>query len=55
MASWENSQGSLEITVEPDQIPLISYEDKISDTEWDGPLKSSPLVEKWLWKISAPR
>lgn len=55
IASWENAQGSVEITVEPDQTPRLAYEDAIRGTEWDGPLKSSSLVEKWLWQTSAAR
>lgn len=55
IASWENAQGSLEITVEPGQTPLIAYEDAIKGTEWDGPLKSSSLVEKWLWQTSVAK
>ncbi len=53
IASWENAQGSLEITVEPKQTPLIAYEDAVKGVEWDGPLKASLLVEKWLWQTSA--
>lgn len=55
VASWENAQGCLEITVDPGQIPLISYEDAVKGTEWDGPLRACSLVEKWLWQTSAVR
>ena len=53
IATWDNSAGSLDIITEPGQDPRIMFEDAVKETEWDGPLVASPLVEKWLWHTSA--
>ena len=53
IATWENSAGCLDLITDPGQIPRIMYEDAVNGAEWDGPLRASPLVEKWLWHTSA--
>jgi hypothetical protein len=42
-----------DITLEPGREPTFSYEDNLTDFEWDGPLMADDQrVEKWLWRAS---
>lgn len=53
VATWSTGGKMADITLEPGREPTFSYEDNLTDFEWDGPLMADDQrVEKWLWRAS---
>jgi hypothetical protein len=50
---WRSDNTELLLNVEPGAVPAVYFSDELAEREWEGPIDTCPMLEKWLWQASA--